>query len=108
TASLATAAAIVMVASAAAFFIGRRSGRIPLPRFHRLTFHSGEINVARFAPDGVSVVYDMLGDNHDLLVARTDNPGARAFGIGRSHLMSISPGGEVAILRDFTNTLLSD
>jgi eukaryotic-like serine/threonine-protein kinase len=75
---------------------------VPLKTFHRLTFRRGLIHVARFTPDGGSVVYSAQWENEpsDVFTARLDAPGSRALGFQHTELRSISSRGELALVQN--------
>jgi hypothetical protein len=68
----------------------------------QLTFREGMIAAARFAPDGVTVVYEALweGGPPELYLTRTDNPDYRPLGLGSAQLFAVSSGAELAVGRD--------
>src|SRR5207237_1870226 len=59
----------------------------------------GLIDAARFAPDGHSVVYSASWEGRpiELFSTRVDSSESRPLGIAPAALLSISPGGEMAI-----------
>ena len=81
--------------------VGRRTAPRPEPpRYERLTFRRGSIMGARFTPDGQSVVYSAAWGEApaELYVTRMGQPEARPLGIRNANLLSVSRGGEVAVL----------
>jgi eukaryotic-like serine/threonine-protein kinase len=81
--------------------VGRRTApRSEPPRYERLTFRRGSIMGARFTPDGQSVVYSAAWGEApaELYVTRIGQPEARPLGIRNANLLSVSRGGEVAVL----------
>jgi len=66
--------------------------------YKQITFRTGEIGNARFAPDG-SIVYSASWEGGDaqLYLSRTDDPGARELGLKDAELLAISKNGELAI-----------
>jgi Tol biopolymer transport system component/tRNA A-37 threonylcarbamoyl transferase component Bud32 len=78
--------------------IGRGSGTAPLAEYKQITFRTGSIGNARFAPDG-SVVYTASwdGGQPQLYIARTDDPGSRELGLKDAELLAISKSGELAV-----------
>ncbi len=109
------AAALLLAALAAAYFVGRQSGSktdeiavvVSETGFKRLTFRRGYVSAARFAPDGQSVIYSAswVGTPEELFVTRPQNPVSRPLGITNASLLSISTAGEMAILLDSQFTL---
>ena len=97
---------------AAAAFVGgwwaRRApasspGAPPLS-YRRLTFRSGVVNEARFAPDG-QTVYDASwadrGGRSEIFTVRPDSPESRSLGLaGSTRLVAVSRQGELAVLLD--------
>ena len=71
---------------------------MPPPEYQQVTFRTGSIGNARFAPDG-SIIYDASweGGAHQLYLARTDDNGSRELGLKDVSLLSISKSGELAI-----------
>jgi tRNA A-37 threonylcarbamoyl transferase component Bud32 len=69
------------------------------PRFKRLTYRRGSIVTARFAPDGVSVVYGASWDGNptEIFTARPESPESKSLGLPSANLLSVSPRGELAI-----------
>jgi eukaryotic-like serine/threonine-protein kinase len=70
-----------------------------LPRFRQLTFRSGEVRAARFAPDGQSIVYSAFwdGEPHRVYAVRLDRPRADAPPIADAALLAVSRSGDMAI-----------
>jgi len=80
------------------WWLGRSGGAATPPEYQQITFRTGSIGNARFAPDG-SIVYDASweGGTPQLYLARTDDNGSRELGIKDATLLSISKNGELAI-----------
>jgi eukaryotic-like serine/threonine-protein kinase len=80
------------------WWTGKASARAPQPEYQQITFRTGRIGNARFTPDG-SIVYRASwdGDEDQLYMSRTDDPGSRELGIKDAELLSISKNGEMAI-----------
>jgi eukaryotic-like serine/threonine-protein kinase len=80
------------------WWLGGAGGRGPLAEYKQITFRTGAIGNARFAPDG-SIVYSASweGGEHQLYIARTDDPGSRELGLKDADLLSISKSGELAV-----------
>jgi DNA-binding winged helix-turn-helix (wHTH) protein len=70
------------------------------PEFQRLTFDLPDINLARFTPDGASVVYSAgHGSKQARIYAqRLGSPGRQQLGIADSALLAVSPQAELAVL----------
>ena len=91
----------ILVASVAGFVAGRSgTSEATQLRYRPLTFRTGSIFSARFAPDGSTIVYAASWDGgaKDLYVTRTDSPGSRSLQIPDAEILSISPSGEMALL----------
>ncbi len=76
------------------------TGRTAPPEYHRVTFRRGNIETARFAPDGATVVYSAAweGRPDELFSARTGSFGERALGIPDARILGISSASEMALL----------
>jgi Tol biopolymer transport system component len=70
------------------------------PSFHRLTFRSGEIQNARFAPDGQTIVYGAKwkGEPRRMYSTRPESPESRPFDFPDADILAISSSGEMAFL----------
>jgi Tol biopolymer transport system component len=80
-------------------------GAAKAPSFHRLTFRSGNIHNARFAPDGQTIVYGAtwVGEPSRLYLTRLGSPESQTFPYPHADILSISPSGEMAILLEAGN-----
>jgi Tol biopolymer transport system component len=80
------------------WWLGRGSGATPLAEYKQITFRTGSIGNARFAPDG-SIVYSASwdGGEEQIYMSRMDDPGARELGLKDAELLAISKSGELAI-----------
>jgi Tol biopolymer transport system component len=67
--------------------------------YKQLTYRSGGIHDARFAPDGHTIVYsaEWDGESSDVYTASIDAPGERSLGFPGSALFSVSRSGDAAI-----------
>jgi len=92
------AVAVAILAAILALALRARSGDAVTSR--RLTFQSGVISNARFAPDGETVVYSAAwqGRPQEIFVMRAQGSDARSLGLPPAQLLSVSPQGELAIL----------
>jgi eukaryotic-like serine/threonine-protein kinase len=92
----------LVVAGAAGVFIGRAMApRNAAPmRFTTKTFEPQTIVVARFMPDGESIVFSSAptGNVVQLFEIRSGSVEAHPFGPPRTHLLSVSSKGELAVL----------
>src|SRR2546427_888421 len=92
-------AVVALIAFAMGLLVRGMFAPAPLPRFHQITFRRGNINTARFAPDGQTVVYQAAweGNVGDVYSGRTDSPGERVLGMPDTFVLAISSSGEMAI-----------
>jgi Tol biopolymer transport system component len=69
------------------------------PVFKRLTFRSGTIPSAFFAPDGQTIIYAAGYEGEPVQVYRTtvEGPGSRSLGLGPSGVWSVSSRGTLAL-----------
>lgn len=99
----AVGAAVVAALTAGAYFLGKRNGlatAISPPTYQQLTFRGGTIRLARFAPDGRTVIYSAAweGNPVELYTSRPESPESRPFGLAGAEVLSISAAGEMAVL----------
>ena len=99
---------LLLAAVAGAFFLGRRTGRtqpVTPPVYHQLTFRHGGIRMARFAPDGQTVMYSAAWESNpvEIFSTRPESPESRAFGVKNAEVLSVSPSGEMAVLLNSKN-----
>jgi eukaryotic-like serine/threonine-protein kinase len=97
---LAAAIGLLLLVSVGAFFIGRFSGTPTQPvRFTRISFERGFVVMARFAPDGHSVIYDAAweGNRSHLYSTPATLPEPRALDFENANLFDISLTGEIAL-----------
>ena len=97
-------AIVLAVALVAAGWLGHNGGASAPPEYQQITFQTGQIISARFAPDG-TVVYNASWENspNQLYLARTDDNGTRSLGIKDADLLAISKSGELAIRLNSVN-----
>jgi len=100
--ALIAGAVVALVLVAAAFVVGRRMGETPPPLYHLLTYRRGTIRMARFAPDGQTIVYSAAweGKPSDVFTTRVGSPESRSLGVAGSEILAISSAGELAISLD--------
>jgi Tol biopolymer transport system component len=100
------AAAAVVVALAAAALVGRSLWRSPPgpPTFRRLTFRSGQIFSARFAPDGQTFIYCLSWRDEPPVIFSTRQGSVESTMLGApgAQPLSISASGEMLVLREGT------
>ncbi len=92
----------VAVALAAGVLVGRSSGQSGPSRITRLTFQRGQVDAARFAPDGQTIVYSAAwnGSPYEVFSTRLGSTESRSLGFLASVLASVSASGEMALLRN--------
>jgi Tol biopolymer transport system component len=94
-------AATVLAAAAllaTGWWIGNRSSASAAPEYQQITFRTGQITHARFAPDG-TIVYNASweGEKNQLYLARSDDNGSHPLNVSDAELLSVSKNGELAI-----------
>ncbi len=100
TLTLALAAALVAPLALIAFLLLRHSGPGSAPEYHLLTYRRGTIRMARFAPDGQTVVYSAAweGGPVEIFSTRFGTPESRPVGAPGAEILGISSTGEMAVL----------
>ena len=103
----AAALVVLLAAVPAAFLAGRRgtsSAASPQVKFDTLTFDPQFITNARFMPDGRTIVFSAArtGNIPELLVSRANTAEPQPLGRPKTHLLSVSSAGELAVLTDVT------
>lgn len=102
-----SAAAVAVVAMVAiAWFAGRATLTVPPMQFQRITFQQGNVDSARFLPDGQGVMAAARwGDEKrfSLSTARFDSVGTRSMDMAADQLLGISRTGEMAVLQNATS-----
>ncbi|HET7498800.1 MAG TPA: protein kinase [Candidatus Eisenbacteria bacterium] len=68
-------------------------------KIRQLTFREGYLSEARFAPDGVTVVYRAAweGQPPRIFLSRTDNPDYQPLQLGNAELLAVSSTAELAV-----------
>jgi WD40 repeat protein len=98
--AMAVGVALAALVAAALFLAGRYSrGPEQAPQFHHITYQRGGVLLARFMPDGQSVVYDAAweGKPAHLFSTPSNVPEPRALDLENAHLFAVSPSGEAAL-----------
>jgi len=92
----------ILAALAAGMWIENRFHRAPPPSYQQITFGSGTIRSARFAPDGQTIVYSVAWDGNPLklFLKHPSSPDSLPLELPSSNLLGISPTGEMAIALD--------
>jgi Tol biopolymer transport system component/predicted Ser/Thr protein kinase len=100
--ALIAGAVVALALVAAAFVVGGRMSETPPPLYHLLTYRRGTIRMARFAPDGQTIVYSAAweGKPPDVFTTRVGSPESRSLGVPGSEVLAISSSGELAISLD--------
>jgi predicted Ser/Thr protein kinase len=88
-----------------AFLLGERQARTSPaapPSYHQLTFRRGGIRVARFAPDGQTIVYSATweGNPTEVFTTRPGGTASRSLGLAGADILAVSSSGEMAVLLD--------
>ena len=96
------AALAVAVTICAGFLVYRSSRRSGVSKITRLTFRRGQVDAARFAPDGQTIVYSASWDGspYEIFFTRLDSRESRALGFSATVLAGMSTTGEMALLRN--------
>jgi Tol biopolymer transport system component len=89
----------LVLGAAGALFAARRLYERQPPQFRQLTFRRGQIQSARFAPDGQTILYTAAWEGRpmEVFTSRLDSPESRPFGLTNAEVLSISPSGEMAV-----------
>ena len=100
--ALAIVAASLGVATVASYRTGKKAGLHSVAEisFHQMSFRPQAIFQAAFAPDGETIVYSaaLEGNVPELFVIRPESPEPQSLGLAKTHLLSISSKGELALL----------
>jgi eukaryotic-like serine/threonine-protein kinase len=92
--------AALLGALVAAFFLVHYRESTEAPAYHLLTYRRGTIRMARFAPDGQTVVYSAAWEGRpvEIFTTRVGTPEARPVGIVGAEIFGISSTGETALM----------
>jgi serine/threonine protein kinase/Tol biopolymer transport system component len=98
----ALAGVVLLAVFAAGALVGRRTVRTTPASFQQITFGSGTVHSARFAPDGQTIVYSAAWDGNarKLFLKHPSSADALPLELPSANLLSISPSGEMAIALD--------
>ena len=93
-------AALLAALAAIAFLLLHRGAPVSSPAYHLLTYRRGTIRMARFAPDGQTVVYSAAweGGPVEIFSTRFGTPESRPAGVPGAEIQAISSTGEMAVL----------
>jgi len=96
---MAAAAVAVLAALGAGMLLQKRLVKNLPPSYQQITFGSGTIRAARFAPDGQTIVYSAAWDGGPLklFLKHPSSPDSLPLELPSANLLSISPSGEMAI-----------
>jgi Tol biopolymer transport system component len=96
-----SAAALSAAVGAGAFLHKSLAKSLP-PSYQQITFGSGTIRAARFAPDGQTIVYSASWDGKPLrlFLKHQSSPNSLPLDLPSANLLGISPSGEMAIALD--------
>ncbi len=98
---LGSAAAALLIAVGGVAYLGRPSSVAPPPSFQQVTFRRGQIGVARFAPDGQTVISSATWDGKpsEVYSTRLDTTESTALPLAPGTVLrSISRSGELAVI----------
>jgi eukaryotic-like serine/threonine-protein kinase len=86
------------------WWLGHNKIAGPPAEYQQITFRTGHIGHARFAPDG-TIVYDAVWEDgkQQLFLARTDDNGTLPLGITDANLLAVSKNSELAIRLNTVN-----
>jgi Tol biopolymer transport system component/predicted Ser/Thr protein kinase len=106
--SLVLTGLVFLAAVAGAFLLGRGTGHtkaVAPPVYHQLTFRHGGVRMARFAPDGQTILYSAAWEDSpvEIYSTRPESPESRPFGLKNAEVLSISAIGEMAVLLESRN-----
>jgi serine/threonine protein kinase/dipeptidyl aminopeptidase/acylaminoacyl peptidase len=97
---IALAVALAVALATITLLLLRQRGPIATPAYHLLTYRRGTIRMARFAPDGQTVVYSAAweGGPVEIFNTRFGAPESRPAGVPGAEILAISSTGEMAVL----------
>ncbi len=93
-------AALIVLALAAGAYVGSQALSPPQPTFERLTYRRGNVQAARFSPDGQTVVFSAQWANEPMTMfsMRPGSRESRPLDLPAGQILSISSASEMAIL----------
>ena len=93
-------AALVAALGVIAFLLLRHGPTVVSPAYHLLTYRRGTIRMARFAPDGQTVIYSAAweGGPVEIFSTRFGTPESQPVGVPGAEILAISSTGEMAVL----------
>ncbi len=92
----------LLAAAGAGMLLQRKFVKTVPPSYQQITFGSGTIRAARFAPDGQTIIYSAAWDGNPirLFLKHPSSPDSLPLELPSANLLSISPSGEMAIAVD--------
>ncbi|MGE5276412.1 MAG: hypothetical protein ACM3SU_05415, partial [Acidobacteriota bacterium] len=96
------AAATLLAALGAGMLLQKRFATSAPPSYQQITFGSGTIRTARFAPDGQTLIYSVSWDGTPLKIflKHPSSPDSLPLELPSANLLGISSSGEMAIALD--------
>jgi serine/threonine protein kinase len=87
---------------AGGLLLGRRLSKSSPPFYHQVSYKSGSLASARFAPDGRTILYSAAWGSDPMqgFLKRPESPDAVPLGPPESAVLAVSPSGEVALALD--------
>jgi len=100
------ATAALLAGLAIGWFLRAARNQTAPPIYHQLSFRRGTVRSARFTPNGQSVVYGAAweGKPTEIFITSAESPQSRSLERHGDELMSISAGGDIALLTNVTVT----
>ncbi len=99
-AAIALSLSAVILSAIAGAWVDRRQSIVEPPLYHQLTFRRGTIRMAKFSPDGQTVVYSAAweGNSSSLFSTRPESPQSRDLELAGAEIESMSSTGDMAVL----------
>jgi len=99
-ATIGVSVAAVILSAIGGAWVARRQSIVEPPLYHQLTFRRGTIRMARFSPDGQTVVYSAAweGNPSSLFSTRPESPQSRDLELAGAEIESMSSNGDMAVL----------
>ncbi len=91
----------LVLGAALGVFVKATLGSKPAPaiQFQQLTFQRGQVQSARFAPDGQTIVYAAAWEGRapEVFTTRPESAESRSLGLPGATVLSVSSAGEIAV-----------
>jgi len=99
-AAIALSVSAVILSALSGAWVARRQSIVEPPLYHQLTFRRGTIRMAKFSPDGQTVVYSAAweGNPSSLFSTRPESPQSRDLELAGAEIESMSSTGDMAVL----------